>query len=278
MERSIIRSYVEKVRASSTIIDNELLESRAINAISKIVLIQALKFSTSNKEVSMDDLMASVGLSRNTLRTHIRKLIDAGYCTKELLRDGNGKKIYKYSFYESTDKSRCYNPLNIQKEQGSPFDGSQRTVCDKPYTMSECPVESPYDYLAKGTQKREATLMSIRRPEEQLDYAIQKASEKLMLYDSTVSKELRNKVLYEILNSLPRNIIGTYEERKDRFYEEILNAAKTIGCGYEIAESFYAYWSIIEIEELKYMRFEMINGWKTINYLAMKMNKEKMRT
>lgn len=117
------------------------------------------------------------------------------------------------------------------------------------------------------------TLMKVNAINEStLNYCINKAKQDASFMPEGVSKAMAYSILKKHVYHVPR-VNGSYEERRNKFYYEIDGLCNLHNFDKERADSFYAFWSQMEIPELGIMKFETQSAWSTYNRLRIWMNK-----
>lgn len=128
-----------------------------------------------------------------------------------------------------------------------------------------------FEEFLTNTIYREVVMKSYGIDEKTLDYCINQARKKSScMIDGVTRREAQFKVKYE-LDNIPV-VKGKLFDRKQAFYNEILNCANQQNLDRDFATWFYCKWSHLAIPELEIMMFEKEakdKSWDTFRMLKM---------
>ena len=106
--------------------------------------------------------------------------------------------------------------------------------------------------------------------EKAIDYCIRNARKNASCFIDGITRREAQVYLKNELEKIPP-LKGGLEERKKKFFNEVLRCAMALNIDEEFAVSFYSNWSQLAIPELEVMRFENErhnNAWDTTRRLA----------
>lgn len=128
-----------------------------------------------------------------------------------------------------------------------------------------------FEEFFTNTIYREVVIKNYGVDEKTLDYCINQARKKSScMIDGVTRREAQFKVKYE-LDNIPV-VKGKLFDRKQAFYNEILNCANQQNLDRDFAMWFYCKWSQLAIPELDIMVFEKRaknKSWDTFRMLKM---------
>lgn len=128
-----------------------------------------------------------------------------------------------------------------------------------------------FEEFLTNTIYREVVMKNYGVDEKTLDYCINQARKKSScMIDGVTRREAQFKVKYE-LDNIPV-VKGKLFDRKQAFYNEILNCANQQNLDRDFATWFYCKWSHLAIPELEIMMFEKEakdRSWDTFRMLKM---------
>lgn len=128
-----------------------------------------------------------------------------------------------------------------------------------------------FEEFFTNTIYREGVIKNYGVDEKTLDYCINQARKKSScMIDGVTRREAQFKVKYE-LDNIPV-VKGKLFDRKQAFYNEILNCANQQNLDRDFATWFYCKWSHLAIPELEIMMFEKEakdRSWDTFRMLKM---------
>lgn len=127
-----------------------------------------------------------------------------------------------------------------------------------------------FEEFFTNTIYREGVMKNYGLSEKAIDYCIRNARKSASCFIDGITRREAQVYLKNELEKIPP-LKGGLEERKKKFFNEILRCAMTLNIDEEFAVSFYSNWSQLAIPELEVMRFENErhnNAWDTTRRLA----------
>lgn len=174
---------------------------------------------------------------------------------------------------ESDNKLSSSSDNNIQSFNNFSFVSSTRAREEEKEKKERFPIfeKDVFEEFLTNTIYREVVMKSYGIDEKTLDYCINQARKKSScMIDGVTRREAQFKVKYE-LDNIPV-VKGKLFDRKQAFYNEILNCANQQNLDRDFATWFYCKWSHLAIPELEIMMFEKEakdKSWDTFRMLKM---------
>ena len=165
--------------------------------------------------------------------------------------DNNIQNLNNFSFVSST-RARAREE---EKEKKEVFQTQKKDVFEEFFT---------------NTIYREGVMKNYGLSEKAIDYGIRNARKSASCFIDGITRREAQVYIKNELEKIPP-LKGELEERKKKFFNEVLRCAMALNIDEEFAVSFYSNWSQLAIPELEVMRFENElhnNAWDTTRRLA----------
>lgn len=160
--------------------------------------------------------------------------------------ENNNIDINNFSFVSSTREE--------EKEKKEKFPIFEKDIFEEFFT---------------NTIYREGVMKNYGLSEKAIDYCIRNARKNASCFIDGITRREAQVYLKNELEKIPP-LKGGLEERKKKFFNEVLRCAMALNIDEEFAVSFYSNWSQLAIPELEVMRFENErhnNAWDTTRRL-----------
>lgn len=247
------------------------------------------------------------GVDIRSLRKVLKELEEKGYYKKGISTNKNGREIGVYHIFsdgaemyhnkvqicsikekpfphtpykkkdkeeyilssESDNKLSSSSDNNIQNLNNFSFVSSTRE--EEKEKKEKFPIfeKDIFEEFFTNTIYRESMMKNHGISEKALDYCIRKARKSASCFIDGISRRDAQIYLKNELEKIPP-LKGGLEERKKKFFNEVLRCAMALNIDEEFAVSFYSNWSQLSIPELEVMRFENErhnNAWDTTRRL-----------
>lgn len=173
---------------------------------------------------------------------------------------------------ESDNKLSSSSDNNIQSFNIFSFVSSTRAREEEKEKKERFPIfeNDVFEEFFTNTIYREGVMKNYGLSEKAIDYCIRNARKTASCFIDGITRREAQVYLKNELEKIPP-LKGGLEERKNKFYNEVLRCAMALNIDEEFAVSFYSNWSQLAIPELEVMRFENerhSNAWDTTRRLA----------
>lgn len=173
---------------------------------------------------------------------------------------------------ESDNKLSSSSDNNIQSFNNFSFVSSTRAREEEKEKKERFPIfeKDVFEEFLTNTIYREGVMKNFGLSEKAIDYCIRNARKSASCFIDGITRREAQVYLKNELEKIPP-LKGELEERKKKFFNEVLRCAMALNIDEEFAVSFYSNWSQLAIPELEVMRFENerhSNAWDTTRRLA----------
>lgn len=173
---------------------------------------------------------------------------------------------------ESDNKLSSSSDNNIQNLKNFSFVSSTRAREEEKEKKEKFPIfeKDVFEEFFTNTIYREGVMKNYGLSEKAIDYCIRNARKSASCFIDGITRREAQVYLKNELEKIPP-LKGELEERKKKFFNEVLRCAMALNIDEEFAVSFYSNWSQLAIPELEVMRFENErhnNAWDTTRRLA----------
>lgn len=291
------------------VLPQSTIGDRELSYLSCGILMRILSLDDGD-DFTISGFSKDEGVDIRSLRKVLKELEEKGYYKKGISTNNNGREIGVYHTFfdgaeayhnkvqictikekhsphtpykkkdkeeyilssESDNKLSSSSDNNIQNLKNFSFVSSTRAREEEKEKKERFPIfeKDVFEEFFTNTIYREGVMKNYGLSEKAIDYCIRNARKNASCFIDGITRREAQVFLKNELEKIPP-LKGGLEERKKKFFNEVLRCAMALNIDEEFAVSFYSNWSQLAIPELEVMRFENErhnNAWDTTRRLA----------
>lgn len=234
--------------------------------------IRTSEISENHKKIQTDIAKSIIKKCSNNESFSLTKIPNSGVKEKHSPQTPYKKKDKDILSSESDNKLSSSSDDNIQSFNNFSFVSSTRAREEEKEKKERFPIfeKDVFEEFFTNTIYREGVMKNFGLSEKAIDYCIRNARKSASCFIDGITRREAQVYLKNELEKIPP-LKGELEERKKKFFNEVLRCAMALNIDEEFAVSFYSNWSQLAISELEVMRFENerhSNAWDTTRRLA----------
>lgn len=235
--------------------------------------IRTSEISENHKRIQTDIAKSIIKKCSNNGSFSLTKILNLGVKEKHSPHTPYKKKDKEeyILFSESNIDILHSENNNIQNFNNFSFVSSTRAREEEKEKKEKFPIfeKDIFEEFFTNTIYREGMMKNFGLSEKALDYCIRNARKSASCFIDGITRRDAQVYIKNELVKIPPLKEGL-EERKKKFFNEVLRCAMALNIDEEFAVSFYSNWSQLSIPELEVMRFENErhnNAWDTTRRL-----------